>query len=410
MSMTKVHCVATAYIDKFCGVTQTSFCVLGFLRVPITGSWSIASSMSLPLPPTVPGVILSGLDTSPQSLKSLLSALGLSQKRPTPRRFQFSGSDPLGESLCKSMNEREGEGAELGEGETEGEGGMSGEEDGAGNVFRMSSVCEDAVQQAQKLRSLGETVSAIRRISEAAQTMVARQITMLVIASLSTHGSDSFIASLRALGLVDVQSLIRLLRLVHAGRIDGTPGKSFSLTTQSSLQPIKGLECLSSAISTVVTDSVPAGSQLMQACSRDLLAAAVGGAELLQKSTRRRRRRIEREKERHLEKDNSDVTILCNPNFSVSQSLVQTMAETAGKAVLSDSTGVLQMTDALAACLFSSKLQPEYRFWALEQLLRVFSSSSKKEQAESMPPDGKLSRWDLKHVQWNPSLVDTIWT
>ena len=261
------------------------------------------------------------------------------------------------------------------------------EEDVAGGVVKIGSTCEDIVQQVQKLRSLEENVCAINRILSATQTLVARQVTMLVIASLSTYGTQSFIANLRALNLVNVKSLVRLLRLVHAGRIDSTPGKTFSLKTQSSLLPIKGLDCLGSAITTVVTDSLNAGSQLMQACSRDLLAAAVGGADLLQKSTRRRRERGEREKE------SSDVTILSNPSFSVSQSLVQTMAEAAGKAVFTDNSGVLQMTDALAACLFSCKLEPEHRFWALEQLLKVFSTT-RKDLGLKLSPEGE-TRIDL---------------
>ncbi len=343
---------------------------------------SLPLSLSLSLSLSVPDVTLSGLDTSPQSLKSLLSALGLSKKRPAPKRFEFSpGSDPLGKNRCKLSHTRE-EGGEGGEAEGEGE---SKAEEGESSAIRLSPVCEDIVQQAQKLHSLTESMSAICRVSEAAQTVVARQITMFVVATLSIRGRENFITTLRKLGLVDVQSLIRLLRLVHAGRIDGTPGKSFSVATQSTLMPIKGLECLSSAISTVVTDSVSAGSQLMQACSRDLLAAAVGGAELLQRPSRRRRQRAE-QRDRHT--DGSDVTVLCNPNFTVSQNLVQTMAEAAGKTVYGNNTGALQMTDALAACLFSSKLQPEYRFWALEQLLKVFSASGKKESTEGISPEG----------------------
>lgn len=193
------------------------------------------------------------MDTSPQSLKSLLSALGLSQKRPTPKRFEFSGTDPLGENLCKGAQESEGGASGVEEGE-------SVEENTPGSVIKLSQVCEVLVQQVHKLRSLGEKLSAINRVVAATQTLVARHVTMLVIASLSTMGSQSFIANLKVLGLEDVKSLVRLLRLVHAGRIDGTPGKSFSLKTPSSLLPLKGLQCLSSAITTVVTESTSAGS------------------------------------------------------------------------------------------------------------------------------------------------------
>jgi len=222
------------------------------------------------------------------------------------------------------------------------------------------------------------------------QTLVARRITMLVIASLSTDETLSFIEHLHSLRLVDILSLVRLLRLVHAGRIDGTPGKLFGVRTPSSLLPIKGLDCLSAAITTVVTDSLSAGSQLMQACSRDLLAAAVGGAKLLQKQRRRRRRDRRKDREAAVDPgEKSDIAVLSNPSFAVTQSLVQTMAEAAGKALFAEDTGVLLMTDALAACLFSSKLESQYRFWALEQLLKVFASSSRKDVSSRPQAEGE---------------------
>ena len=214
---------------------------------------------------------------------------------------------------------------------------------------------------------------------------------MLVIASLSTDNTLNFADHLRSLDLSNILSLVRLLRLVHAGRIDGTPGRLFGVRTPSSLLPIKGLDCLSSALTSVVTDSLQAGSQLMQACSRDLLAAAVGGAQLLQRPRRRRRRHRNHGEDLIDPNEKSDLAVLSNPSFAVTQSLVQTMAEAAGKAVFADDTGVLLMTDALAACLFSSKLESQYRFWALEQLLKVFASSSQRENTAKPHPEGILA-------------------
>ena len=73
------------------------------------------------------------------------------------------------------------------------------------------------------------------------------------------------------------------------------------------------------------------------------------------------------------------------------------MVEVTGKALLSNGRsltdgrgdGMLQMTDALAACLFSSKLEPGYKFWALEQLLMMFSTTCK-EQLATMNPEGDI--------------------
>ena len=290
----------------------------------------------------------------------------------------------MGEGMCR----RDREYGELFE--RIGEGGDEDEEVADETVLKIGTVCEELVSQAIKLQNMDETVSSVLRITGAMQTLVARRITMLVIASLSTDETLSFIEHLHSLHLVDILSLVRLLRLVHAGRIDGTPGKLFGVRTPSSLLPIKGLDCLSAAITTVVTDSLSAGSQLMQACSRDLLAAAVGGAKLFQKQRRRRRRDRRKDREAAVDPgEKSDIAVLSNPSFAVTQSLVQTMAEAAGKALFAEDTGVLLMTDALAACLFSSKLESQYRFWALEQLLKVFASSSRKDVSSRPQAEGE---------------------
>ena len=260
------------------------------------------------------------------------------------------------------------------------------------DLITLSFACEQLVEQVGKLRSLDETLEGLERVGTAAQTLVARHVTMLAIAMLSIQSPASFLSGLCALGLDDTKTLVRFLRLVHAGRIDGTAGKDFSIRSPSSVLPINGLDCLGAALTTVVSASESAGAQLMQACSRDLLAAAVGGAELLQLSHRRTKPGGEQQPPK-LAKDKtetSDVSVLSNPSFSVSQSLVQTMAEAAGKVVVGeDKGGVLQMTDALAACLFSSKLEPPYRFWALQQLLKVFSVTRKEASVSMATPEGE---------------------
>ena len=322
----------------------------------------------------VPDVNLSGLDGSPQSLKSLLSALGLSQKHPTPKRFEFAAKDPLGSSLSKSLTDIE-------QGDEDKKPDATPLSTVESDFYKMSSACCEIADQVQKLRSVWEHLEALNRIASAMQTLVARRVTMLTITSLSTKNTRTFVSGLRTLDLVDIKLLVRLLRLAHAGRIDGTPGSSFTIFLPSSLVPIYGLKCLGDAISTVITENgTSAGSQLMQACTRDLLAAAVGGAEVLRpRSSHRRRQRRERR-----ESLPSDVTVLSNPNFSVSQSLVQTLAESTGKIVDSKSSAaVLQMVDALAACLFSSRLETKHRFWALEQILKVFAVTFDSERSET---------------------------
>ena len=328
---------------------------------------------------------LHSLEASQEALRSLLSALGLSQNNPSPRLHKFTELDPMGEVWCRRGREY----GELFKPTPDGTLVGGGDEELVDeDILRISPQCEELVSQAIKLQDVEENLSALNRLTSATQTLVARRITMLVLASLSTDPSIDCTEHLHSLDLVNILSLVRLLRLVHAGRIDGTPGRIFGVKTPSSLLPIKGLDCLGSAVTTVVTDSLEAGSQLMQACSRDLLTAAVGGAKLLQKPHRRRRRRRmhpEYDDEQINPNEKSDLAVLANPTFAVTQSLVETMAEAAGKALFADNTGVLLMTEALAACLFSPKLESNYRFWALEQLLRVFATSSSRREGTSKP-------------------------
>ena len=56
---------------------------------------------------------------------------------------------------------------------------------------------------------------------------------------------------------------------------------------------------------------------LLKACSRDLLAAAVGGSQILSKT-------------KVTDKESTDLTVLTNPSFSVSKSLVQTLTLAVG--------------------------------------------------------------------------------
>lgn len=346
------------------------------------------------------------MNTTPESLHSLLLALGLSQNNPTPPLHKFPDADPMGEGMCR--NDREYR--EL----FENIGGIiirREEELEDDSVMSISKECEDLVSQAIKLQNMEETLTSLLRLTGAIQTLVARRITMLVIASLSTDSSLNFVEIMRSLGLANILYLVRLLRLVHAGRIDGTPGKLFGVSTPSSLLPIKGLDCLSSAITCVVTDSLKAGSQLMQSCSHDLLAAAVGGTKLLQRP-RKQWQESQKKKEKEVTdepREKSDVAVLLNPSFFVTQSLVQTMAEAAGKALFSGDAGVLLMTDALAACLFSSKLESHYRFWALEQLLKVFATSSSSRDSTAVPqPEGQSLSHSQRKTHYTYIVVDSI--
>lgn len=314
----------------------------------------------------VPDISLIGVDDSADFLKPLLSALGMSQPRPTPQKFEFSEDDPMGGEFLKVTDE---DGTKQDQGSKQVLGG------GSVQRFRMSSVCEDLMGQVPKLDSMEETLYALHRVTLGAQVLVARHVTLMLIASLSTEQSGRLSAVLKSLGLLDVKFLVQLLRLVDAGRVDSAPGESYVVTIPSTISPVPAVQCLSDALASVITsENATAGLQLMQSCCRDLFTAAVGGAELVQESGRKWHRRLGPHAHFH-RNEVSDLSVLGTPNLKVSQKLVKILARSAAKLVGSDLLigGVVLMMDALAACLFSFKLDPEHRLWAMQHLVRIFA-------------------------------------
>ena len=305
--------------------------------------------------PKVPDINLTGVVNTAQSLKSLLSALGFSQHNP-PRLYLFPSNDPLGTQVVVSQGEKDEE--NKAQGDT-----MATE----GCLKGLSEACQSLVEQATRLRTVDECRAASDRLISATQTLVARRVVLHIVGTLSLHSPKEFFRGLVSIGLADIKKLVRLLRLVQAGRVDGTLGKNLAIKTGSSNTTPSIPDSLSLGISTVVSYG---GEGLMRACSRDLLAAAVGGVDILQKK-RSRRRHQDPQKQ-------TDITVLSNPNFSITQSLVQTVTDSAGRPVHGRGGGgeVTQMVDALAACVLSSKLEARYRLWGLRQLMVMFAQAS----------------------------------
>ncbi len=317
----------------------------------------------------VPDITFSGVDDSPHLLKPLLSALGISQGQPMPQRFEFTAADPMGEGPYR-LN---GEDALMRQDDSS----VRVSADPSTGHFKISPSCSKLMNQAQKLKSMEENMAALNRITAGTRTLVARHIIMMLVSNLSTLPSKVLTSTLRNLGLLNIRSLVQLLRLVDSGRICQTPGEFSFSAVEASLYPVPALQSLGDVIAAVVSDEtegVSTGLHLMQSCSRDLLTAAVGGAELIQQAWRDQVRH--HRTQAYLDKDStSDVAILANPNFKVTQRLVKILAKSAGKLVSSAAHvgGVVQVMNALAACLFSSKLHAQHRFWALQQLAKVFA-------------------------------------
>ena len=307
---------------------------------------------------------MGGTDSSPSLLKPLLSALGLSEGLPTAQTIEFSATDAMGEAPYKLNKEDSATNTGNGPAKTT--------TNPSTGHFKISSTCNKLMSQAQRLSSVEEIITALNRVTGSAQTLVARHVVIMLLSNLSTQPSSKIISTLKSLDLLNIHSLVQLLRLVDAGRICNIPGE-----VSPSSCPVPALQSLSDVISAVVTneeEGVSTGLCLMQACSRDLLTAAVGGTERIQQAWLDQVR--PQTQSHYVDKDGtSDVSVLANPNFKVTQKLVKVLAKSTGKLIGSASHvgGVVQILDALSACLFSSKLQAQHRFWALQQLAKMFS-------------------------------------
>lgn len=306
-----------------------------------------------------------GLDSSPESTSSLLFALGLSEHLPAPRTYQFpDNNDPLGISTVTAVPATEVDDKNT-------------TTEAVCMDSPLSQRCHDLVEQAQKLATPSECQEANNRVISAALTLVARCVILHMIAKLSLLSADQMQRGLQAMGLTDIKNLVKLVRLVQANRIDGTSGMQSPSLMNSDQSTIK---CLGIAMTTVLSEGGDSSIQLMQACSRDLLAAAVGGAEFISKK---------QQPSTSNQLVASDLMVLCNPSFSVSMNLVQTLAKIVGSSLYKcDSSNVAQMVDALAACLLSAKLETAHRFWALKQLLKVFAQVLFKRQEHRTEGEG----------------------
>ena len=215
----------------------------------------------------VPDVSLGGVDDSPYFLKPLLSALGVSRKKPSPQKYQFATDDTMGESLFRQDQDDPLKGEEEAPVTAEG-GGVVDHDTPPPDCCKISSLCDEVMSQVQRLRTVEERVCALWRLTTGVQVLVARHVALMLVAHMSVQTSRTAVATLRNLELLDVQSLVRLLRLVGAGRVSNTPGGSFAVTLPSSLHPLRALQCLSNAISSVVTDEVPASQSILAGLER----------------------------------------------------------------------------------------------------------------------------------------------
>ncbi|XP_069694063.1 probable E3 ubiquitin-protein ligase HERC1 isoform X1 [Periplaneta americana] len=246
-------------------------------------------------------------------------------------------------------------------------------------------------EQASLLTSSQDRIMALQRITAAAQILVARSVVMRALSLLSVSGTScSLPAGLAAIGLSDIRKVVRLMSLTAGDRVElasdlqqplteggprpGGGAPSLQLTHLTSHLPPATATCLnylSCAIAALAQTDMEASELVLHMCTKELLAAAMGA--------------VNQSPSNRL--GTPDVT----PGFAVTQALVSLLASHGGTSLTSifkdgeeksssspilDSPVVspLQLPDALAACVLSTRLASTHRQWASQQLVKCIAA------------------------------------
>ncbi|XP_029961368.1 LOW QUALITY PROTEIN: probable E3 ubiquitin-protein ligase HERC1 [Salarias fasciatus] len=308
--------------------------------------------------------------TGEEEFELLSGPLGLSERRLVPEPVQFPDSDPLGASVAMvtAANSMEETLLQIG---------------CQTSVDKSSSGRVTLGEQAAALQSPHDRVMALRRVTAAAQVLLARTMVMRALSLLSVSGSScSLAAGLESLGLTDIRTLVRLMCLAAAGRAGlstGPPGATGhgerSRGSAKASKPISCLAYLSTAVGCLASNSPNAAKLLVQLCTQNLISAATGMN--LTTVDDPVQRRFLPSFLRGVAEENKLVT---SPNFVVTQALVALLADKGArlrpphdKAEL-ERRGPLDLANALAACCLSSRLSSQHRQWAAQQLVRTLAA------------------------------------
>ena len=289
-------------------------------------------------------MMLGTLNKSHESVESLLAALKLTRKNPTLNVIHFfSNVNQLG-----SFNaDDDGSVASPAEGEE----------------YRITANGEALLSEAVALKTAEENLFVLSQLNISLQLIVARRVLVSVMSFLENRSYEL----LSSLNLTDIQNYIRLLQLSAAGRF-GNPSND-TASSNVKLSTTGNISFICKGISKIVSKSEESACKLVEACSRDLFILAVGGVSVLEKS-------------KALKASNagkvSELSVLCNPPFSVTRYLVEIAVKSFEHFATVGYSCFSVLADALASCMYSSKLQRTEQAWATEQLLTLFAFVSKK--------------------------------
>ncbi|EMP26120.1 Putative E3 ubiquitin-protein ligase HERC1 [Chelonia mydas] len=315
--------------------------------------------------------------TGEEEFELLAGPLGLNDRRIVPEAVQFPDSDPLGASVAMvtATNSMEETLMQIG---------------CHGSIEKSSSGRITLGEQAAALVNPHDRVMALRRVTAAAQVLLARTMVMRALSLLSVSGSScSLAAGLESLGLTDIRTLVRLMCLAAAGRagLSTSPSTMSSSTERSrgvhskTSKPISCLAYLSTAVGCLASNTPSAAKLLVQLCTQNLISAATGVN--LTTVDDPIQRKFLPSFLRGIAEENKLVT---SPNFVVTQALVALLADKGAKLRPNydkaeiEKKGPLELANALAACCLSSRLSSQHRQWAAQQLVRTLAAHDRDNQ------------------------------
>ncbi|GCB70606.1 hypothetical protein scyTo_0005723 [Scyliorhinus torazame] len=333
--------------------------------------------------------------TGEEEFELLAGPLGLNERRIVPEPVQFPDSDPLGASVAMvtATNSMEETLMQIG---------------CLGSVDKCSSGRVTLGEQAAALLNPHDRVMALRRVTAAAQVLLARTMVMRALSLLSVSGSScSLAAGLESLGLTDIKTLVRLMCLAAAGRAGLSPSPGTTSISDrpcgvhsKANKPISCLAYLSTAVGCLASNSPSAAKLLVQLCTQNLISAATGMN--LTTIDDPIQRKFLPSFLRGIAEENKLVT---SPNFVVTQALVALLADkgaklrpTYDKAEM-EKRGPLELANALAACCLSSRLSSQHRQWAAQQLVRTLAAHDRDNQ--SKPQTYADMSGDLRKCSFN---------
>lgn len=316
--------------------------------------------------------------TGEEEFELLAGPLGLNDRRIVPEPVQFPDSDPLGASVAMvtATNSMEETLMQIG---------------CHGSVEKSSSGRITLGEQAAALANPHDRVVALRRLTAAAQVLLARTMVMRALSLLSVSGSScSLAAGLESLGLTDIRTLVRLMCLAAAGRagLSTSPSATANTSERSrgghskASKPISCLAYLSTAVGCLASNTPSAAKLLVQLCTQNLISAATGVN--LTTVDDPIQRKFLPSFLRGIAEENKLVT---SPNFVVTQALVALLADKGAKLRPNydksevEKKGPLELANALAACCLSSRLSSQHRQWAAQQLVRTLAAHDRDNQA-----------------------------